>query len=72
MQLIGGAIFKSGFHVLRIVSLTCCTGIRSEGVNRRCRYHVLLICLAVSRNTRMSVFIPVPSQAPLVGQVIAF
>lgn len=60
------------YSVFHIVSLTWCGAIRSEGVNQRCLYRVLLICLAVSRNTHMSVFISVPSQAPLEGQVIAF
>lgn len=52
--------------------IPACIICSSEGVNQRCLYHVLLICLPVSRNTRMSVFISVPSQAPLEGQVIAF
>lgn len=58
------------FHTFHI--LTWCGVTRSEGVKQRCLYHVLLICLAVSGNTHMSVFILVPSQAPLEGQVIAF
>lgn len=52
--------------------LIWCAAVGSEGVNRERLYHVLLICLAVSRNTHMSVYILAPSQAPLEGQVIAF
>lgn len=60
------------WYIFHIPSLTRCSTICSGGVNQRCLYHVLLICLAVSGNTHMSVFILVPSQAPLEGQVIAF
>ena len=72
-EIIGGILFhRFVFHIFHIASFTWCGAIRSEWVNQRCLYHVLLICLAVSRNTHMSVFISVPSQAPLEGQVIAF
>lgn len=54
-------------HIIYCAVQTC-----SEGVNQGCLYQVLLICLAVTGNTHMSVFILVPTQAPLEGQVIAF
>lgn len=54
------------------LSLGWCGATRSERVNQKRWYHAILICLAVSGNTHMSVFILVPSQVPLEGQVIAF